>query len=422
MTDLPLAFALGRCPRMAMRAQQTDNRREYVTVKIVDLYVKETYNITVNDDVKVIILRVDRGAGKPSADTDLFGRTLEQWVCSAMRGLATERVPYREGEDILPVVKEHLDPLRAVTVVLYSDTPLITYSAVIDSVRRLKRDETNVLRLPRGWVLRTEYVRTTEKIYTDRIITPGDDDFVTVFNYNQLSYAAEILRSRITYFFMDHGVEIVDPNTTFIGVDAVIEEGAKICPFTTIRGKSIIRSGAVIKEHCVIDSSVVESGAVITASTLTGALVYRNATVGPYAHLRTGAIVGVGARIGDYVEIKNSRVGAGSKISHLAYVGDAEIGENCNIGAGVVFANYDGAAKKKITLGDKVFVGSNSTLVAPLDIGSGAFVAAGSVITESVPPGALTIGRARQTTREHWEHNAYTSTKSGDDATHDDNN
>ena len=88
----------------------------------------------------------------------------------------------------------------------------------------------------------------------------------------------------------------------------------------------------------------------------------------------------------------------------------------------MVFANYDGAAKKKITLGDKVFVGSNSTLVAPLDIGSGAFVAAGSVITESVPPGALTIGRARQTTREHWEHNAYTSTKSGDDAAHDDNN
>ena len=88
MTVLPLAFALGRCPRMAMRAQQTDNRREYVTVKTVDLYVKETYNITVNDDVKVIILRVDRGAGKPSADTDLFGRTLEQWVCSAMRGLA----------------------------------------------------------------------------------------------------------------------------------------------------------------------------------------------------------------------------------------------------------------------------------------------------------------------------------------------
>lgn len=360
-----------------------------------------------NDDVKVIVLRVSRGANKPTADTDLFGRTLEQWVCSAMRGMETESADYTEGDELLPVILPCLSDVRPVTVVLYSDTPLITYAAVSDAIARLRRENMNVLRMPRGWVLRTDYARSTDKISTDRIITPGDDDFVTVFNYNQLSYAAEILRSRITYFFMEHGVEIVDPSSTFIGVDVVIESGVKVYPFCTLRGKTIIRTGAVIKEGCVIDSSVIESGAVVESSTLTGALVYRNARIGPYAHLRTGAIIGAGAKIGDYVEIKNSRIGAGSKVCHLAYVGDAETGENCNIGAGVVFANYNGSVKRKIRLGNKVFVGSNSTLVAPLDIGDGAFVAAGSVITESVPARALTIGRGRQTIKENWQRNTF---------------
>lgn len=360
----------------------------------------------VNDDVKVIVLRVSRGENKPTADTDLFGRTLEQWVCSAMRGMETESADYTEGEELLPVILPRLSDLRPVTVVLYSDTPLITYAAVSDAIARLRRENMNVLRMPRGWVLRTEYVRTAEKIYTDRIVTPGDDDFVTVFNYNQLSYAAEILRSRITYFFMEHGVEIVDPSSAFVGVDVVIEPGAKLCPFVTLRGKSIIRTGAVVKEHSVIDSSVVESGAVVESSTLTGALVYRNAKIGPYSRLGTGAVVGVGAVVGSGAEIAGSRIGANSRIGHHACVAAADVGENCNIGAGAVFANYDGAADRRITLGKKVFVGAGSTLVAPLEVGDGAFVAAGSVITEAVPAGALAIGRGRQIVKEDRQQSA----------------
>lgn len=360
-----------------------------------------------NDDVKIIVLRTDRGAGKPNADTDLFGRTLEQWVCAAMRDTETESVDYTEGDELLPVILPHLDS-RPITVVLYSDTPLVTYAAVSEVINSLKRENADVMRMPRGWVFKTEYARTAISLQSARIITPGDDDFVTVFNYNQLTYASDILRSRITYFFMDHGVEIVDPSSTYIGVNAVIEPGAKIYPGCAIRGKSIIRAGAVLKENCIIESSVIESGAVVTSSTLTGAIVYKGATVGPYAHLRNGAVIGQGAKIGDYVEIKNSRVGAGSKVCHLAYVGDAEIGNNCNIGAGVVFANYDGMSKRKITLGEKVFVGSNSTLVAPLDIGNGAFIAAGSVITESVPAEALAVGRGRQATKENWKNNTFT--------------
>lgn len=374
---------------------------------LLDLFPFTTYNNTVNDDVKVLILRVSRGEGKPTADTDLFGRTLEQWVSCAMRGMETESVPYNEGDDLLPVVVTHLDAVRPITVVLYSDTPLITYAAVNEALTKFRHESMNVMRMPRGWIIRTDYARTTDKIYTDRVYTPGDDDFVTVVNYNQLAYAAEILRSRIVYFFMERGVEIVDPNSTFIGANVVIESGAKIHPFCTLKGKTIIRGGATIGEHCVIESSIVESGAVVRSSTLTGALVYKNATVGPYAHLRTGSVIESGARIGDYVEIKNSRIGSGSKVSHLAYVGDAEIGNDCNIGAGVVFANYDGRDKRRTRLGNKVFVGSNSTLVAPLEIGDCAFIAAGSVITSDVPARALAICRGVQTVKENWSKNAY---------------
>ena len=143
----------------------------------------------------------------------------------------------------------------------------------------------------------------------------------------------------------------------------------------------------------------------------------KNAEVGPYAHLRTGAYICAGARIGDYVEIKNSRIGAGSKVCHLAYVGDADIGARCNIGAGVVFANYDGAKKRRITLGDNVFIGSNSTLVAPIEIGEGAFVAAGSVVTDSVKAGALAICRAAAVIKENWKNNKYTADKEKDTQT-----
>ena len=376
---------------------------------MLDLFGRRAYNDRVNDDVKIIVLRTDRGEGKPGADTDLYGRTLEQWVVSAMRGMETETVDYKDGDDFLCVVRDKLSTVRPITVVLYSDTPLVTYGAVSGAVAKFRKLNIDVMKLPRGWIMRTEYAFGAGEIKADKKTIAGDEDFLTVFNYNQLAYVADILRSRITYYFMGEGVEIYDPASVFIGVNVVIEPGVKIAPFCTIKGNTVIRSGAEIGEHCVIESSVIESGARVRASTLKGAYVGKNVEVGPYAHLRTGAYVCAGARIGDYVEIKNSRIGAGSKVCHLAYVGDADIGARCNIGAGAVFANYDGASKRRTTLGDNVFVGSNSTLVAPLEIGSGAFIAAGSVITENVNAGALAICRAAAVVKENWQKNKYVS-------------
>ena len=361
-----------------------------------------------NDDVRIIILRTDRGADKPDADSDLLGRTLAEWVKGAMRGMETELTEYRDGDDILPAVRPLLPEAKPITAVLYSDTPLLTYSAVNECLARFRAECRRALKLPRGWVLSTEYAASCEKIEADKVISLGDEDFLTVFNCNQLAYASDIMRSRINYYHMNAGVTIVDPAATLIDANAVIEPGAKIGPYTVIKGRTVVRSGAEIGSHCEISSCVIESGAVVRASTAEGALIGRGATVGPYAHLRTGARIGARAKIGDYVEIKNSRIGAGSKVCHLAYVGDADVGEDCNIGAGVVFANYDGSVKRRTIVGKKAFVGSNATLVAPLRIGDGAFVAAGSVVTADVPDRALVIGRAPTAVRENWQNNAYT--------------
>ena len=345
----------------------------------------------------------------PDFSTEIFGRSMEQWVTLSMREFATTSAEYDGSDDILPFVRPHADAAHGITVVLYSDTPLISFSSVSEAIAQLKRDRLNVLRMPRGWVFTTSYLLTSDKIQAEKTYYFGDDDYVTVYNNNQLAYTSDILRARIAHFFMENGVRLIDPNSTMISADAVIEPGAVIEPFNIIKGKTLIKKGAVIGANCVIDNSVINSGAVIRNSTLCRAVVGDECTVGPYAHLRPGTVLESKVHVGDFVEIKNSHIGAGTKMGHLAYIGDAEMGENCNISAGVVIANYDGALKKRTVLGNNVFVGSNSTLIAPLDIGDGAFIAAASAITKDINPKALAIARERQVTKEDWKNNPYTN-------------
>jgi bifunctional UDP-N-acetylglucosamine pyrophosphorylase/glucosamine-1-phosphate N-acetyltransferase len=146
----------------------------------------------------------------------------------------------------------------------------------------------------------------------------------------------------------------------------------------------------------------VGSGATVTRTQATGAVIGPRATVGPFSYLRPGTVLGEGAKVGAYVEVKASEIGAGSKVPHLSYVGDATIGERSNIGAGTIVVNYDGVAKHRTTVGDDVRVGSNNSLVAPVEVGDGAYTAAGSAITEDVPPGDLAVGRAQQRNIEGW--------------------
>jgi bifunctional UDP-N-acetylglucosamine pyrophosphorylase/glucosamine-1-phosphate N-acetyltransferase len=218
----------------------------------------------------------------------------------------------------------------------------------------------------------------------------------------QLARARRARNDRLLEDWMRAGVTITDPASVWIDVDVTLGQDAEILPGTFLEGRTAIGPGARIGPHCRLTDTSVGPDASVSFTVSVRAEIGPEATVGPYAYLRPGTRIGTGAHIGCHVELKNSVVGAGAKVPHLSYVGDADIGERANIGAATIFANYDGAAKHRTAVGSYVFTGSDTVLVAPVTIGDGAYTAAGSVITRDVPPGAMAVARGRQHNSEGW--------------------
>jgi len=212
----------------------------------------------------------------------------------------------------------------------------------------------------------------------------------------QLADLRRLMNRRITEKWMVDGVTIVDPATTWIDVRVTLEPDVTVRPNTQLEGATHIAGGADVGPNCTLKDTTVGAGARVTNATTDGAEIGPEANVGPYTYLRPGTKLGPRSKAGGFVEMKKSTVGAGSKVPHLAYIGDATIGEGVNIGAGVITANYDGHDKFPTRIGDHAFVGTNTTLIAPAEIGDGAYVAAGSAITMPVGPGELAVGRGRQ--------------------------
>jgi len=219
----------------------------------------------------------------------------------------------------------------------------------------------------------------------------------------QLSEVEGLLKKRINDSLMRSGVSMVDPGTTFVSPDARIGADTVIYPNTYVYGKTVIGRGAALGPGVWIENSILGKGVTVRLSSyISNSKIGDNVTVGPFAHIRPGVEIMDGAKIGNFVEIKKSRIGSGSKVPHLSYVGDAVVGKDVNIGAGTITCNYDGFRKHETVIGDGVFIGSDTMLVAPLRVGRGATTGAGSTITKDVPEGALAIGRARQTVIENW--------------------
>lgn len=218
----------------------------------------------------------------------------------------------------------------------------------------------------------------------------------------QLAEASTLLRTRILKEHAERGVVIVDPASTFIGPHVKIGEGSVIEPMSMIEGKSSIGKGCNIGPMTKISDSEIGDEVQVLMSHVNRARIGKESRVGPYANLRPHTVLGKKAKIGNFVEVKNSEIGAGTSVSHLTYIGDAEIGEDSNIGAGTITCNYDGFDKHKTEIGSNTFIGSNSTLVAPVKIGDGTMTAAGSVITTDVPDDSLAVARARQENKDGW--------------------
>jgi bifunctional UDP-N-acetylglucosamine pyrophosphorylase/glucosamine-1-phosphate N-acetyltransferase len=225
--------------------------------------------------------------------------------------------------------------------------------------------------------LRADGARVIGHVLEDERLVLGVNDRVELARVRALAQRA------VNERHMRAGVTIIDPDATIIDLDVTIGQDTVIEPFTTIRGASTIGAGCIVRHSYLIDCTL-EDGV----------------TVGPFAYLRPGAVLREGAKVGTYVEVKNSEIGPGAKVPHLSYIGDADVGAGSNLGAATITANYDGVAKHRTSVGEGVRTGVDTTLVAPVALGDGAYTGAGSVITEDVPAGALAIARQRQVNKE----------------------
>lgn len=225
------------------------------------------------------------------------------------------------------------------------------------------------------------------------------EDFDETFGVNDrvaLAYAENVMRNRINTKHMLAGVTLVDPTNTYIAPNAIIGRDTTIYPNVTIKSNTVIGEDCQIKPNSYLENVKIGNGVKVLSSTISDSKIGDYTSVGPYAHIRNNCDLGEHVRVGNFVELKNTTYGDGSKTAHLSYLGDAEIGSNTNIGCGTITVNYDGKNKYKTKIGSDAFIGCNSNLIAPLEIGDGAVVAAGTTVTENAPDDALVIARVKQ--------------------------
>lgn len=306
----------------------------------------------------------------------------------------------RDADGAVTEIVEHKDATPEQLAVREINSGIYAFDAAVlaDALRRVRRDNvqgevylTDVLGIARGDGRRVAAHRVDDAWQTE-----GVNDRV------QLARLGAELNRRLLERHMRAGVTVVDPATTWVDVDVELAPDVVLLPGTQLHAGTVVETGASVGPDTTLSGVRVGAGASVVRSHGSDAEIGPGAAVGPFSYLRPGTRLGADGKIGAFVETKNAVIGTGSKVPHLSYVGDAEIGEGSNIGCATVFVNYDGVAKHRTVVGDHVRIGSDTMLVAPVTIGDGAYTAAGSVITEDVPAGAMAVARGRQRTIEGW--------------------
>lgn len=236
----------------------------------------------------------------------------------------------------------------------------------------------------------------------EAVVAKDADEFFGVNSRMQLAEAAQIMKTRINRRLMENGVTLTDPEHTYIGKDVKIGMDTTILPGCVLEGDTVIGEDCVIGPNSRLTDSKLGNGVQFQTSVMLESEIGDNATVGPFAYIRPNCHIGNNVKIGDFVELKNSNIGDGTKIPHLSYVGDTDAGEKINFGCGSIMVNYDGKKKHRTTIEDNVFIGCNANLVAPVTVKQGAYIAAGSTITTEVPEETLAVARAKQRVIEGW--------------------
>ncbi len=355
-------------------------------------------------DGYIVVVLGDMALLRQESLTKLVSETIEnKWSAALLTSIAPDPTGYgriirNENNNVIEIV-EHKDATKEQLLIdeMNMGVACFEVNSLKDSLSLLSTDNAQG----------EYYLFDTVKILVEAGKTIGAVvcDFNESLGANdraQLAEAGKIMRSRINSKIMKSGVTIIDPETTYISGKCKIGNGCTIYPNNILEGESVIGENSTLYPNNHIVNTRIGDTCEVRSSTLLDAAIGNDTTVGPNAYLRPKTVVGNNCRVGDFVEIKNSTIGNGTKISHLAYIGDADLGENINVSCGVVFVNYDGKSKFRSTVGDNAFIGCNANLVSPVIIGEGSYVAAGSTITDEVPKDALAIARQRQTNKENW--------------------
>lgn len=247
-----------------------------------------------------------------------------------------------------------------------------------------------------------ETEKTEKVLRIDMPTLPFQGGLGQFSSFKELMDASLYCRDEIMKTFVTSGVKVIDPQNTYIDPRASVAPGACILPGTIIRGRSFIETRCEIGPNSVVNNCVIGEGTVINQSQVNESSFGKGCRVGPFSYVRPGCTVADNAKIGDFVELKNSTVGEKTSLAHLTYVGDSDVGSGVNFGCGCITVNYDGNRKYRCTVGDHSFIGCNTNLIAPVSVGEGAYIAAGATITKDVPADALAIARSRQEIREGW--------------------
>ena len=244
------------------------------------------------------------------------------------------------------------------------------------------------------------FLKQGEKMLT--LCAADSHEALGINSRGQLAEAEAVFRARILEHWLNEGVTLIDPASTFIDAEVELAQDVTILPFTRLMGKTRIEEDAVIGPQTSLENCTVGCGSEVTYTVAKDAVIGERCHIGPFAYLRPGTKLDAEVKVGDFVEIKNSWIETGAKVPHLSYIGDAHIGKSANIGAGTITCNYDGVNKSLTKIGDYAFIGSNTNLVAPVEVGDYAVTGAGSTITKNVPAEALAVERSQQVIKEHW--------------------
>ncbi len=381
------------------------------------LVMKKILAVIYNKDIEN-----DMNSSKNIALQQIFGKNMIDYSIKAAATFTEDIVIFTDDEDVINSYESRNELISSVdeiktrikkfdiVVFIYPNIPMIKGYHIQHIIKMMEQNNLDMLyakdavyciksKIAANYINNSLFDDFTNNITKNMI---ADIDVMRIVDRKQLSQCYKIIQKQINNQHMENGVTLIDPENTYIDYDVTIGMDSVIYPGVILSGNTSVGENVTLYPGCRIKNTIIGDNCVLQAVVSNDAQIGNDITIGPFVNIRPNTKIMNGCKIGDFVEIKNSTIDEGTKVPHLTYVGDADVGKKVNIGCGTVFVNYDGYRKHRTTVGDNVFIGCNTNLVAPVCVENDTYTAAGSTITDDVKQGSIAIARARQVNKEGW--------------------